>query len=75
MADFRTATDHLFSKLGADDLAEALGCSTQAIRQARTDSGSTSYRAPPAGWEAAVRKLALAQAAALTKLAKSLSQD
>lgn len=71
--NFRAVTDQLLAKLGAEDLAAEIGCSVQAVKQARMDESSPSYRRPPSGWERAVRKLALARAGALTKLAEKLN--
>jgi len=70
---FKAATDELFAKLGQEDLAAEIGCSVQSVKQARTGEGSVSYRSPPQGWEKAARKLAEAQAAHFTRLAKRLT--
>lgn len=70
--DFKRVTDQLFTCLGADDLAEKIGCSVQSVRQARMDVGATSYRTAPAGWRAAARTLALAQSAYFAMLAAKL---
>jgi hypothetical protein len=72
---FRMVTDELLDKVGAEDLAAAIGCSVSAIKQARMAESSPSYRRPPPGWERGARKLALARAAALTKLADKLNQN
>jgi hypothetical protein len=71
--DFRETTDELFVKLGAEELAAEICCSLGAVKQARLDPDSRSYRAPPPGWETAARKLAERQAAYFTKLAKRLA--
>lgn len=70
--NFQTATDELFAKLGAEELAREIGCSLGAVKQARMDPASQSHRSPPDDWEEAVRTLAERQAAHFTKLAKSL---
>ena len=69
---FKQATDALLESVTLEDLAEAMGVSVQAIRQARTAEGSAAHRAPPPGWEGAVAKLALRSSNRLHKLAKSL---
>lgn len=71
---FQAVTDDLFAKLGADDLAQEIGCSLGAVKQARMDPSSHSYRQPPPGWEKAARKLALAQAERFAKLAAQLKE-
>ena len=72
--DFRAATDDLFSKLSAEDLAHQIGCSLGSVKQARMDRNSPSYREPPTGWEDAAKKLALDRAGYFTKLAERLSR-
>jgi hypothetical protein len=71
--DFIAATDTLFAKTGPDDLADELGCSAQAIRQARMDADKLGSRPPPPGWEVAAAKLARQKALQLQKLAERLS--
>jgi hypothetical protein len=70
--NFRDATEALFSKLGAEDLAKEMGCSLGAIKQARMNPDSASHRPPPAEWEKAAKALAERQATFFSKLAKSL---
>jgi hypothetical protein len=69
---FRQATDSLLESVTLEDLAQALGASVQAVRQARASEGSSSHRSPPQGWEKAVSKLAREQAAKLLTLAHRL---
>jgi hypothetical protein len=71
--DFKAATDTLFAKTGAEELAGELGCSLQAIKQARMDGEGRGYRSPPPGWEAAAARLARQKAAQLQKLADRLA--
>ena len=71
--DFRTATDALFSKTGAEDLAHELGCSPQSIKQARMAEDAGGRRSPPPGWEAAAARLAKRKAEQFRKLADKLS--
>lgn len=56
--NFRMVTDELFAKIGAEELAESIGCSEQAVKQARMDKESIGYRQPPPGWEEAAIVLA-----------------
>lgn len=69
---FRKATNALLESVTLQDLANTLGVSLQAIRQARADEGSTAYRAPPEGWEGAAIKLAEAAARRYLDLARRL---
>ena len=70
--DFKTATDSLFAKIGAEDLADAMKCSEQSIKQARMGGDTQGRRAPPLGWEAAVLRLAKQRAAHFQRLADRL---
>jgi hypothetical protein len=56
--DYKTATDALFNRVSHEDLAEELGVSVAAIRQARLDVSAKAHRPPPRGWELAVIGLA-----------------
>jgi hypothetical protein len=56
--NFKEATDGLFRRVSHEDLAEQLGVSVAAIRQARLDPAANAYRAPPKGWERAIVELA-----------------
>ena len=70
--NFRKATDALLESVTLQDLADAVGVSLQAIRQARAAEGSAAYRRPPDRWEPAVAKLARSAASRLSKLAERL---
>ncbi len=70
--DFVTATDALFARTGPEELAAALGCASNSIRQARMAEEKRGHRSPPPGWEAAVARLARQKAAQLLKLADKL---
>jgi len=72
--DFRTATDRLFSGITQGQLADALGCKIPSIRQARLDPKAKSYRQPPRDWQAAIAKLATAEAGRLTRLAEAMKK-
>jgi hypothetical protein len=56
--DFREATDELCAKLDHADLAQKLGVSVQAVRQARLSPETGAHRSPPTGWEGAAIRLA-----------------
>ena len=71
---FKAATHTLFMKFGAEDLAAELGCSVQAIKQARVDPEAAGYRSPPPGWETAVSSLARHRARQLLVLADKVSK-
>ncbi len=71
--DFVAATDALFSRTGPEELAEALGCAPNSIRQARMDQTKAGHRSPPPGWEAAVARLARQKVVQLQKLADKLA--
>jgi hypothetical protein len=71
--NFKQATDALLESVTLEDLADALGASVQAIRQARAAESSTAYRSPPPGWGAGVKRLAKRRADSLQKLASRIS--
>lgn len=56
--DFKAVTDALFDRVAHEDLADYLGVSVAAIRQARLDVSAKAHRPPPRGWERAVVDLA-----------------
>jgi hypothetical protein len=56
--NYREATDRLFERITAAELAEELGVSQNAIARARLDPATRDYRPPPSGWEAAVVRVA-----------------
>jgi hypothetical protein len=70
--NFRRATDELLVQITLEDLAEEMGISVQALRQARAAEGSTAHRSPPVGWEPAVRRMAHRQQLYFKKLADRL---
>lgn len=73
--DFTEATDRLIKGVSLADVARELDASYGLIRQARMDEASPSYRRPPAGWKAAVARLAGARADELLRLRKELLND
>ena len=56
--EFREATDELLSKISHEQLAEVLGVSVAAIRQARLAPTAKAHRLPPKDWRFAVIRLA-----------------
>jgi hypothetical protein len=70
--DFKRATDELLVHPTLEDLADALGVSVQAIRQARANKESTAYRTPPPNWEGAVLMLAKNSVAQYQRLIRKL---
>jgi hypothetical protein len=72
--NFRKATDALLESVTLDDLAEEMGVSLQALRQARAAENTTSHRSPPVGWEASVRRLAERQQLYFKRLSLGLTK-
>ncbi len=70
--NFRKATDDLLSGISHEQLAEALGVSVASVRQARQSESALSFRKPPKGWEAIVRRLAEKKAQHFQRLAEKL---
>lgn len=56
--EFREATDELLSRISHEQLAETLGVSVAAVRQARLAPAANAHRAPPKDWRFAVIRLA-----------------
>lgn len=73
--EYKEATDELFGRITASDLAEVLGVSQNAVARARLDPATRDYRPPPAGWQAAVARLAAEHAAKLLELKAELDGD
>lgn len=70
--NFRSATDELLVHPTLEDLADALGVSLQAVRQARATKGSAAHREPPPGWEKATIRLAERTAEHFQRLVRKL---
>ena len=70
--DYKEATDRLFERITAADLAEELGVSQNAVARARLDPTTRDYRPPPVGWAGAVARLAELRATALLSLVHEL---
>jgi len=73
--DFRAATDRISGCITHVELAKALGVSPQSIRTARLSRESSNFRQPPAGWQAALARLARKRAGELLKLAEQLERE
>jgi hypothetical protein len=56
--DFKKASDALFEKVSHESLADQIGVSVAAIRQARLDVSAKAHRSPPKNWERAIIELA-----------------
>ena len=56
--NFREALDALSDPLDHKKVAEALGVSLQAVRQARMAEQSSAFRAPPKHWKEVAIRLA-----------------
>jgi hypothetical protein len=72
--NFTEATDRLTRGVSLADLARELDASYGLIRQARLNQSSPSYRNPPAGWEAAVARLAAQRAEELLRLKQEIER-
>jgi len=72
--DFKRATDAIAGCCSADEVAAALGVSTNTIRRARMDPDNRNARPAPAGWQQAVARLARQRAKELTRLAEALER-
>lgn len=66
---FRDVTDELLKCFTAAQIAERIGCSVGAVKQARLDPSNAGHRPPPPGWEKPLRKMARERGAALAGLA------
>jgi hypothetical protein len=73
--NFQKSTDRLLEKITLEDLANELGVSVQAIRQARVSNESSAHRPPPPRWVFAVRALANKRIKHLQKLIDSLPNN
>jgi len=73
--NFQKCTDGLLEKITLEDMANELGVSIQAIRQARVSDQSSAHRSPPRGWTSAVRVLARKRIKQLKKLIDTLPED
>lgn len=70
--EYKEATDLLFARITATDVAEELGISHNAVVRARLNSSTRDYRPPPKGWQRVVAKLANQRAEELLELSRNL---
>lgn len=70
--DYKQAMDDLLERITKADLASELGVSQNAIAQTRLDPSTRGFRPPPAGWQAAIARLAGERASRLLKLKAAL---
>lgn len=73
--DYKQATDRLLKQITTTDLAEELGVSQNAVARARLDPTTRNFRPPPAGWAAAVARVAGRRASELLELQRELEQQ
>jgi hypothetical protein len=73
--DYKEATDRLFERITAADLAEELGVSQNAVARARLDPKTRDYRPAPLGWVAAAAELARQRAGELLQLAREIEDE
>lgn len=71
--DFKTATDRLTERVTLDEIARECGVSMNLIQRARLEGPSK--RTPPAGWEAAVARIARRRGGGLLELAEELERE
>jgi hypothetical protein len=72
--NFKQATDALLESVTLEDLAEAMGVSVQAIRQARAVETSAAFRSPPPKWEIQVKRLAERQSRRFDRLVREMGK-
>jgi hypothetical protein len=72
--NYKEATDRLFERITAEDLAAELGVSQNAVARARLDPTTRGYRPPPPGWEGGAARLAGEFAAELLQLKQELER-
>lgn len=72
---FKQVTDRLMAEgVSLREVAEALGVAHNTVRMARLASTSSSWRKPPAGWEAKLAGFARSRSTRLAKLADQLER-
>ena len=73
--EFREATDELLSRISHERLADTLGVSVAAVRQARLSLDANAHRPPPKGWQFAVIRLAEQQIMRNRELIENVRRD
>lgn len=72
--EFRDAVDRIRECPTREEIAGAIGVSIHSVIQAMLPEGSQGRRPAPAGWQAAVAKLARQRSAELQKLAEQIEK-
>lgn len=73
--DYKEATDRLFERITAMDLATELGVSQNAVARARLEPTTRDFRPPPSGWRTAVARLAGERAEELQRLKREMEAE
>lgn len=73
--DFVEAMERLKRAVTDDEIAEAIGVSTNTIRRTRADPATRNYRPPPAGWGHVLARLAGERAEDLLDLQRALEKE
>jgi hypothetical protein len=72
--DFSEAMERLKGAVTDDEIAAAIGVSTNTIRRTRADPTTRNYRPPPRGWPTVLARLAEERANELMKLTEELKE-
>ena len=70
--DLREAMDGVTAKITLEDIAKAVGCGANTLRQSRMSPEAGGYRSPPAGLQRALHELCKDRAKYFTELAEQL---
>lgn len=73
--DFVEAMERLKRGVTDDEIANAVGVSTNTIRRTRADPATRNFRPAPAGWERVLARLAGHRAEELQRLKHELEGD
>lgn len=73
--DFVEAMERLKRSVTDDEIAAAMGVSTNTIRRTRADPSTRNYRPAPTGWASVLAQLAGERAGELIKLKSELGLD
>jgi hypothetical protein len=72
LLNYKAATDELFRRIKAEDLADAAGVSVASINKARMDPAKDQYQQPPEGWHEGAIVVATRRIAAFKELIKDI---
>lgn len=70
--DLREAMDRVTAKITLEDIAKAVGCGANTLRQSRMAPDAVGHRSPPAGLQRALHELCKDRAKYFTELAEQL---